>query len=238
MAPSRLGPAGCCAPDRPRLRPRPRRRRTRDRRVVGLRPLAEQRDLFRLRELRAGDRWAARRRGETRLDGFSRRTGQLAPPERAANAVQDLRAGSVPISLMAGFALRRAAPTAHGTCRRSRVPENRGTGSSPTPAARRGSGPRRARAARARGWPSLSGADRASAAAPRSPERQALAHAPWASDGARTRARASGASAWAAGCAPGRRSRSGRRRSRRWAGCSAFSTPMSGGVSTAPIGPG
>ena len=70
-------------------------------------------------QLRAGDRRAARRRGETRLDGLARAgTGELAAPQRAADAVQDLRAGA---RLAHGrFVLRRAAPTAHGRCRRLR----------------------------------------------------------------------------------------------------------------------
>ena len=59
-----------------------------------------------------------------------------------------------------------------------------------------------------------------------------------ASGAARTRAPANGASAWAAGSSPGRRSRTCRRRWRRWAGGPALSTPIRPGVSTLPIGPG
>ena len=57
-----------------------------------------------------------------------------------------------------------------------------------------------------------------------------------ARDAARIRARASGASAWAAECAPGTLPRSGRRRSS-VRQMRAFSMPTMLGVSTAPIGP-
>ena len=62
-------------------------------------------------------------------------------------------------------------------------------------------------------------ASRYSAGPPREerPQRQVASAPPAASGAARTRARASGASAWAAGSSPGRRSRTCRRTSRRWA---------------------
>ena len=65
----------------------------RDRGVVGLRPLAEQRHLLGLGELRAGHRRSERRPGQPRQGGLALLARDLAAAERAADAVQDLRPG-------------------------------------------------------------------------------------------------------------------------------------------------